>query len=56
MMMDAGVRDQYLTQKQLDLLFVAENKHKHNMSFDTFLNLLTKIAKQMYRGENLNEN
>jgi len=48
MMTDANVRDQYLTQKQLDLLFVAENKHKPNMEFETFLQLLVKIAEQRY--------
>jgi len=52
MMLDAGVRE-YLSQKQLDLLFVAENKHKPNMNFDTFLNLLAKIAKAMFKNENM---
>lgn len=48
MMADAGVKDVFLTQKELDLLFVAENKHKPNMDFDTFLQLLVKVAAQRY--------
>ena len=45
MMLDAGIRDnEKLTQNRLDLMFVKENKHKLNMDFDTFLNLLTKLA------------
>lgn len=43
-MSDANIKDQILTQKKLDLLFVSENKHKSNMQFTTFLNLLPKIA------------
>ena len=50
MMIDAGVRDHFLTQKELDLLFVAENKHKSNMDYETFLQLLIKIAEQRYQG------
>lgn len=51
MMLDAGIRDNtIMTQKRLDLLFVAENKHKPNMDFDTFLQLLARIAQTKYRG------
>ena len=48
MMLDSGVRDGVLTQKRLDLLFVAENKHKANMDFDTFLSLISRIAMEKY--------
>ncbi len=45
MMNDCGLVDyNKLTKKQLDLLFVQENKHKPNMEFPTFLNMLPKIA------------
>lgn len=51
MMLDSGIRDNTnMTQKKLDLLFVAENKHKPNMEFNVFLQLLTKIARAKYRG------
>ena len=50
-MLDAGIRDSsVMTQKKLDLLFVAENKHKPNMGFETFLQLLTKISSAKYKG------
>lgn len=49
MMVDAKLRDnQLLTQNRLDLMFIKENKHKLNMEFDTFLNLLAKIADMKY--------
>lgn len=49
MMVDAKLRDNYLlTQNRLDLMFIKENKHKLNMEFDTFLNLLAKIADMKY--------
>ncbi len=50
MMSDANIREQYISVKDLDLLFVAENKHKPNMDFNTFLQLLVKVAE--YRYEN----
>ena len=50
MMVDAGIRDQILSQRELDLIFVAENRHKSSMDYDTFLQLLVKIAEQKYQG------
>ena len=50
MMLDCGVRGQYLTQRELDLLFVAENKHNPNMDYQTFLQLLVKVAENRYHG------
>ena len=47
-MMDANVRDEALTQSKMDLMFVKENRHKQNMDFDTFLNLLSKISEVKY--------
>lgn len=45
MMSDAQLKDNIvLTQNRLDLMFVKENHNKHNMDFDTFLNLTAKIA------------
>lgn len=48
MMSDANIKDQILTQRKLDLLFVQENKHKSNMQYATFLNLLPKISAIKY--------
>ena len=48
MMADAGLKE-VLTNETIDLLFCAENKHKPNMDFDTFLNLLIKVAKAFYK-------
>ena len=48
-MNDALIKDQnVLNQSKLDLLFVKENKNRHNMDFETFLNLITKIASYKY--------
>eukprot|EP01017_Pseudomicrothorax_dubius_P020550 TRINITY_DN2238_c0_g1_i4.p1 TRINITY_DN2238_c0_g1~~TRINITY_DN2238_c0_g1_i4.p1 ORF type:complete len:837 (-),score=175.80 TRINITY_DN2238_c0_g1_i4:158-2668(-) len=44
MMIDAGIEDASLTQKQLDLLFVKATHHKANMDFQSFLDLLPRIA------------
>lgn len=38
---------------RLDLLFVKENNHKPNMNFDTFLNILPKIASYKYNDSDI---
>lgn len=38
-----------LDKTTLDLLFVVENKHRSNMDFEIFLNLLPKLAVLIYR-------
>ena len=48
MMNDANIRDNTLTQKRLDLLFCKVNKHRCNMNFETFCNLLPLIANEKY--------
>lgn len=42
-MSDAGVKE-FITNEDLDILFCGENKHKPNMEYETFLNMLPKIA------------
>lgn len=42
----------YVDKKKIDLIFCAVNKHKPNMSFDCFLQTLTKIAESKYYGNN----
>ena len=49
MMNDAGIKDSYLTKKRLDLLFVKANKHRCNMNFETFLNLIPDIALEKFQ-------
>ena len=48
MMNDSNIRDNKLTKKRLDLLFVRVNKHRANMKFEVFLNLITDIAAEKY--------
>ena len=48
MMEDAKIEDKLSMRKRLDLIFCAENKHKANMVFDTFLDCLPKIAQVKY--------
>lgn len=52
MMVDAEIRDEYLSQSSLDLLFFGELKHSGNLDFDKFLSLLTRVAsaKNLSRG------
>jgi len=47
-MKDGNIRNNYLTKKKLDLLFVRANKHRSNMKFEVFLNLIAVIAKEKY--------
>jgi len=47
-MNDASIRDGYLTKKRLDLLFCAANKHRPNMKFEIFCNLLPLIASEKF--------
>ena len=49
LMNDAEIRDTNLTQKKLDLLFIAENKQNLNMEYEPFLGLLVKIARIKYK-------
>lgn len=44
MMTDAGVKDHSLSQKRLDLLFMAETQHRSHIDFNGFLRLLVKVA------------
>jgi hypothetical protein len=37
-----------MEKKKLDLIFCQVNKHKPNMVFETFLQVLTKIAEHKY--------
>jgi hypothetical protein len=39
-----------LTRKKLDLMFFTATKHKTNMNFDIFLELLPSIAEILYPG------
>ena len=49
-MNDANIKDNIITIKRLDLLFVSANKHRSNMKFETFLNLVRDIAiKKFYK-------
>jgi hypothetical protein len=56
MMADAEIKDEKLTQIQLDLMFAKENKHRCNMSFETFLNLLFQISQIKYQNKSPNKN
>ena len=51
MMMDANINNSNITPKQLDLLFVTENKHTLNIDFDAFVLLLRKIAVIKYNDQ-----
>ena len=48
MMKHAKVLDKNIDTKRLDLLYVAESKHKQQITFDQFLNLIPKIARVKY--------
>mmetsp|Transcript_1534 Transcript_1534/g.1335 ORF Transcript_1534/g.1335 Transcript_1534/m.1335 type:complete len:110 (-) Transcript_1534:1941-2270(-) len=43
MMADAGVKE-VICNEDIDIIFCAENKHKPNMEYETFLNMLPKLA------------
>jgi len=47
-MHDAGISNQQLTNKQLELIFCSENKHRSNMGFQPFLETFPKILKIKY--------
>ena len=40
MMNDANIKDTVVTKQRLDLIFCKVNKHKCNMSFDTFCDMI----------------
>ena len=48
MMADSGLKDSNLSQKRLDLLFMAESQHRPHISFEIFLKLLIKVACYKY--------
>lgn len=53
-MQDAGIltdSSNLMDKKRLDLIFCQVNKHKPNMLFDQFLQVLTKIADLKYPRE-----
>ena len=39
---------EYVDKKRIDLIFVQVNKHKSNMTFETFLRALIKIGEHKY--------
>ena len=49
MMEDAGVPDEQLGLKQLEMLFFRENKHKPNVTFQVFLEVLTQVSREKFR-------
>ena len=49
MMEDAGVPDDQLGVKQLEMVFLRENKQKPSANFQMFLEILTQVARQKYR-------
>ena len=53
MMSDAGIEEssRALSRKNIDLLFCQFNKHQPNMSFTTFLRLLSRVAEIKYPAE-----
>lgn len=46
---DAGILSKSVTQSKVEIIFLGENNHKPQMSFDTFLNSLVKVAELKYR-------
>ena len=48
-MNDANITDRYFTKQKLDILFVKRNKHRSNMNFETFLNLVTDVAVERFK-------
>jgi hypothetical protein len=49
LMEDAGVPDEQLGIKQLEMVFLRENKQKPSANFQMFLEILTQVARQKYR-------
>ena len=52
---DAEILDRNLTSKDIDILFCSETRHQSHMSYDTFTNVLPKLASLKY-GEKYFEN
>ena len=48
MMEDAGVQDEHLGLKQLEMIFLRENKQKPTATFQAFLDILTHISREKY--------
>jgi len=48
---DAEILDDKFTKTRLELIFTAENKHKPQMDFNTFLNTLIKVAEYKYKSK-----
>ena len=55
MMRDANITDNHLTAKKLDLLFCKESKNRSQIEFDTFLELLIKLAQVKFESIGRNE-
>lgn len=49
-MLDTQI-SKFINQKELDILYFSETLNKQNMSFEMFLNTLTKIASMMFKTE-----
>lgn len=45
---DADIPDKYFMQKDIDILFCSETRHQTHMSFETFTNLLPRLAQMKY--------
>lgn len=45
---DADIPDRNLTVKDIDILFCSETRHQAHMSYESFLNLLPKLAQAKY--------
>lgn len=52
---DAEILDRNLTAKDIDILFCSETRHQTHMSFDTFTNMLPRLAQLKY-GDKFLEN
>ena len=50
LMLDTQI-SKFINQKELDILYFSETLNKQNMSFEMFLNTLTKIASMMFKTE-----
>lgn len=48
MILDAGLKD-LIPNETLDIMFAGENKHKPNMTFDTWLGFLIKLGAVVYK-------
>lgn len=55
MMRDANITDNHLTAKKLDLIFCKESKNRSQIEFDTFLELLIKMAQVKFESMGRNE-